>query len=150
MDYAALKIEIGKPAYADLTDTQILTALNAPVEAYRDVPAAEVRAALVECRNGEAWAAILKCSRGNAFDNAWAAAKQLDDGQRDPPQVFLLSRATTRAAYSAQVGHLVNAGVLTMDERNIMAALCRTITTRAEQLGLGQVEPAHVQTARIY
>ena len=148
MDYAALKAEIALPAYDGLTDDQIATALNAPLEAYRDVPAANVRAALVECN---AWAAVLKCSRANALDDAWAAAKQIDDGQRDPPQVFQLSRAATRAVYSAQVGHLVEAGVLTLDQRNIMAALCRVTTTRAAQLGWARaLYPSDVAAARIY
>jgi hypothetical protein len=151
MDYPLLKLEIQRPEYAGMSDTAIAAALNAPLDAYRDVPAAEVRAALVECRNGDAWAAVLRCSRGDTLDAAWSAARQIDDGQRDPPQMFALSRPATRAAYSAQVGHLVDAGVLTMDERNIMAALCRTTTTRAAQLGWARaLYPSDVAAARIY
>jgi hypothetical protein len=150
MDYAVLKAEIALPVYAGLTNDQIAAALNAPVASYRDVAAAEVRETLIECRSGDAWASILRCSRGDVSHPAWAAAKQIDDGQRDPPHIFPLSRPVTRASYSLQVAKLVESGVLTLDERELLAALCRTITTRAEQLGLGQVEPAHVQTARIY
>lgn len=148
MDYAGLKAEIGLPAYAGMSDVEIAAALNAEIDAVRDVATSDARALLL--RTGE-WGAITLLSRQVPSEavpaEAVAAAITAIDTLR-----LTTTLETTKAPYwqavQAMVAGLQAAGVLSEATGTALLALRQTTTTRAAVLGLGRVSPGDVQTAR--
>jgi hypothetical protein len=148
MDYAALKREMAGPAYAGQSDDAIADALNGEIADFRDVSAAEVRDLLM---TRGVWGAVLRCSMSNGFDSAWEAARMMTDGLRDPPQIFRAADPGMREALKAGIGALAAAGVISAGDRNALAGLAHTTTSRATRLGWDRpLYPSDIAAARIY
>jgi hypothetical protein len=148
MDYAALRAEIAQPAYAGLSDAEIAAALNAEIDAVRNVATSDARALLLA--TGE-WGAITLLARQEPSESvpaeAIAAAITAIDTLK-LTEVLETTKTPYWQAVQAMVAGLQAAGVLSEATGTALLGLRETTTTRAAQLGLGQVSPGDIQTAR--
>jgi hypothetical protein len=153
MDYAALKAELAQPVYAGMSDDDIAAALNAAtVEIHRDAPGALVKQILLRTTE-------------------WGRVVRVADGRLTKPDAVVdicislvgaltptmgaegtLAAATDEdfARLQMMAGALAAAGVIAGETRDALLALRTVTTSRAAQLGLGEVRPGDVATARVY
>lgn len=150
MEYNILATELAAPAYAKLDDQAAAEVLNAAVVCYRPVPVAELAsiayaiglpvALRVAIHTPEAPIELVAvCESLLALLNAPFESVDLVDshGTQDPASKLMLDT-------------LQMAGLLSDEGRATLAALALSTTTRAAQLGMGELTPGDVQRARVW
>lgn len=155
MDYRALKTEIALPAYAAMTDAEIVVALNAatiPVDA--NVEPADICEVLMEVG---AWEKIELHSRRAPVgtlgdmtgDNAVVGALLALVRAVDMGRTLRFTRDAVRTTWGARLSTIRDAGFITAPQRTRIVGLARETISRARQLGLPEVTGEDVKTARL-
>lgn len=138
MNYPALRAELAKPAYAGMTDAEIVAALNAPT-AGPSAPAS-LAAILGYLRSNGLWLPIKAAGTSGSNPGAVAALDIFQDGHTD-------SIDLTLPAATALLDALVSGSLLTSAQSAALMALCATTTSIAAGLG-GVVTEAELAAAR--
>lgn len=142
MNYQLLFGEINDPAYAGMTDAEIVDALNATAQARRSVPVAALYATALATG---AYTAIDLAAHTSQHPELAAAARtvlSLLGGML--PAVDLDSPAAQQ-----MFGTLAQAGVINQQQAAAIQALADyTTPSRAAELGLGAVTVEDVEAAR--
>ena len=148
MNYDALKEELAKEEYKDLSDQAAADALNKPtITTTRNIPTVEIATWAAE--NGVMaglWAAErmpeTPAALYGAIKTLLTVLERLDEWR------ILGDSGHLTPAASQMTGALIQAGIMTQEQANELAAMSTTTISRAEQLGLGVVLPGHVQMIR--
>lgn len=153
MDYAALKAEIGLPAYAGMSHAEIAAALNARTIAARvDVGDADLRDVLLLAG---IWGRLALLSRLPPSANALTSPTTQDgivarviDLVTIAERGLRLSRAGVRNRFAALLTAMVADGTITASARTDLLAPMAVTISRAEELNLPPVSAGDVATAR--
>ena len=144
MNYTILSNEIAQPAYAGMTDAEIVAALNAPGAATRRrVPIAELQAQAMESGVYTA----LRIAVGNA--QAPAELRAVAQTVLDLANARFADVDMDNASAVQMFGVLQQAGVITVQQARAIDALATVPgVSRAAALGLGVVAEADIGAAR--
>lgn len=150
MNYEALKSELATPAYEKMTDQEAADALNAKtVATVRNIPTREIATWAAE--NG-LMATLYAAERDSNTPAAlYGAIKTLltilTPGLLDEWRVLDSSGAPTGAA-QAMIGGLQQAGLMTDERATELLAMAQTALRWVDVVGIGTVQPGHVQMIR--
>jgi len=144
MNYTILSFEIAQPAYAGMTDAEIVAALNAPGAARRRrVPIAELQALAMESGVYTALRVVV----GNA--QAPAELRAVAQTVLDLANARFADVDMDNASAVQMFGALQQAGVMTPQQAAAIDALATVPgVSRAQVLGLESVTGADVAVAR--
>lgn len=148
MNYDKLKEELAKPEYATLSNQEAADLLNkAMILTVRNIPTIEIATWAAE--NGVMaglWAAERATETPAALYGAIKTLLTVLE-RLDEWRIVDEDRHLTPAASQMTAG-LIQAGIMTMEQAYELAAMATRLISRAEQAGLGEVLPGHVQMVR--
>lgn len=135
-DYAGLKAEIAKPAYARMTDAQIVTALEAPTTSTVDVPTSAVEGYLLAHLLMGKLQAFANGPPSGADPTLVAGIGALLEMVLSPhvPKV-LMTNPDVSAAVTATLAGSVAATLISAQNQTDLLALSQVSTTIAQTYG---------------
>lgn len=153
-DYAALKIEIAKPAYNGLTDAQIAAAINAAtITATADITGSDARRELLFTANND-WGKLVGVADGWITAGVTSAIRLRAAQMRelfltDAP--FATANSTRYTAFLAAVDQLVADTIMSAAGKSALVVLARKTVSLAASMGWpGGVGPGDVAAARAW
>ena len=151
-DYAALKIEIAKPAYNGLTDEQIAAAINAATTtAAADITGSDARRELLFTANND-WGKLVGVADGWITAGVPAAIRLRAVQMRDlflTDSQFATANSTRYTAFLAAVDQLITDTVMSAAGKTALVALARKTVSLAESMGWPSgIGPGDIAAAR--